>query len=344
MSRRRAVLIAALFAALAAGLFVRLDSAAMWRSSEERCFAVVAEMVRSGDWLLPRLNGAPRLQKPPLFYWAGAAAAELAGGHSLWTLRSVSAVAALALAAAVFAAGRSLGDFRTGALAAAVLGATALFYDRGRTGDAEMLLALLVFAALAVFERLWRTRDARLLPVLALLVGLGFLTKATAALLGIFAPIAVWLALHDGLRLALRPAVLGWGLVAVAIGLSWYAAILWRVPGSAGLLGELLLSPFGVQVGTDARHLRELWYYWPRFPAVTAPAGLLLPWLAYEAWKQHFFRDEPRLRFFATSFAALLLAWTFIPQKQVHYLLPLAPLQALVAARVLEQRFFAARA
>jgi len=343
VSPRRVALTLALFAAIAAGLFVHLDRGEMGRASEQRCFTVVSEMLRSGDWLVPRFEGALRLQKPPLFYWAGASAAALAGEQSLWTLRAVSAVAALALAACVFAVGRSFGDSRAGLLCTAVLGATWFFYDRGRTGDAEMLLALFVFAALAVFERLWRTRDARLLPALALLLGLGFLTKATAALLGVLAPIAVWLVLQRSTRLALRPAVLGWGLVAAAIGLSWYGAILARVPGSGALFSELLLSPFGVQVERDARHLRELWYYWPRFPLVTAPAGLLLPWLVYEGWRQRFWRSDPRLQFFAVSFVTLLVAWTFIPQKQMHYLLVLAPLQAIVAGRVIEQRFFAAR-
>ncbi|HKC50812.1 MAG TPA: hypothetical protein VKF60_08470, partial [Myxococcota bacterium] len=186
--------------------------------------------------------------------------------------------------------------------------------------------------------------DSRLLPALALLLGLGFLTKATAALLAILAPIAVWLVMHDSVRLALRPAVIVWGLVAAAVGLSWYAAILALVPGSGAMFSALLLSPFGVQVGGDARHLRELWYYWPRFPVVTAPAGLLLPWLVYEGWRRRFWRDDARLRFFATSFVTLLLAWTLIPQKQMHYLLPLVPLQAVVAGRLLEQRLFDARA
>src|SRR3990172_7845800 len=31
------------------------------------------EMVRSGDWLVPTLDGIPRLQKPPLVYWLTAA-------------------------------------------------------------------------------------------------------------------------------------------------------------------------------------------------------------------------------------------------------------------------------
>jgi 4-amino-4-deoxy-L-arabinose transferase-like glycosyltransferase len=333
--------VAALFAAIAAGLFVELDREKMWRSSEERCYAVVGEMLSSGDWLLPRLNGAVRLQKPPLFYWAAAATAELAGGLSLWTLRSVSALAALGLGALVFGAGVSLGGFRTGMLATGMLGASLLFYDRGRTGDAEMLLALLVFAALVLFERLWRTRDSRLAPVLALAVGLAFLTKATAALLSILAPIVLWLTVRDSLRLTLRPAALLWSGVALAIGVSWYVVILASVPDAAETFASFLVSPFGIRAGNDARHLRELWYYWPRFPISSAPTGLLLPWLAYEAYRQHFFRDQPSVQFWALGFVAALIGWTFVPAKQMHYLLPLVPMQALVAARVIEQRFFA---
>src|SRR5262245_15953233 len=100
-------------------------------------------MVDSGDWLVPRFEGLVRLQKPPLFDWTAAALAELAGGHSRLTLRSVSAASALALALAVFAVGRSLGGFSAGLCSTAVLAGCALFWNRGRIGDAEMLLALL---------------------------------------------------------------------------------------------------------------------------------------------------------------------------------------------------------
>jgi 4-amino-4-deoxy-L-arabinose transferase-like glycosyltransferase len=342
-ARRRWISIG-LFAVIAAGLFVRLGGDPLERSSEERCFAVVGEMVRSGDWLVPRLDGAPRLQKPPLYYWAGALAASLSGGPSLLSLRSVSAVAGLALALSVFLVAGSLGDFSTAACSSAALATTALFYVRGRVGDAEMLLTLLVFLALAVFERLWRTRERRLLPLLAVFVGLGFLTKATAALLCVATPIALWLALHKSLHLALRPVVLGWGLVAAAIGLSWYAVILLHVPGSVELFRAYLFGPLGTQAGTDATHLREIYYYWPRFPIVAAPAGLLLPWIAWEAWRQRLFRGDPSLQFFALAFVSLLAAWSLVPSKQVHYLLPLVPLQALVLGRLAAARFFAAPA
>ena len=35
--------------------------------------SVAAEMERSGDWLVPRLNGVEHLEKPPLATWAMAA-------------------------------------------------------------------------------------------------------------------------------------------------------------------------------------------------------------------------------------------------------------------------------
>jgi len=340
VTRGRLALRVALFTGIALGLFVGLGSDRVWRSSEERCVKVVAEMVRSGDWLVPRLDGAPRLQKPPLFYWAGALAAEFAGGPSALAVRSVSALSALALAAAVWFAGRALGSARTADVCTFTLAACALFFVRGRVGDAEMLLSLLVFLALAVFARLWRTRDARLLPALATLVGLAFLAKATAALLSIFAPVLVWLALERSLRLALRPAVLAWSLVALAIGLSWYAAIVWLVPEAAEALRAFVVAPLGKQAGSDATHLRGVLYYLPRFPLEVLPAGVLLPWLVWEAWRKRLWHDDPGVRFWAVAFLAQLLGWSLVPSKQIHYLLPSVPVYALVAGRALEARVF----
>ena len=345
MTRARLGLTVALFGAIAAGLFLGLPGDKLWRSSEERCVGVVQAMLETGDWLVPHLDGVPRLQKPPLFYWLGALAAELTGLPVLTALRSVSALAALALAGAVFAFGHSLGGFPTAWASTLALGATAFYYMRGRVGDAEMLLALLVFLALVTFERLWRTRDRRLLPVLSVLVGLGFLVKATAALLCILAPIACWLALERRISLAWKPAVIGWGLVALAIGISWYAAILWLVPNAGELFRQYLVGPMGMHAsGRDATHLRELWYYWPRFPVQTAPAGLGVLWLAWEGWKTRFWREDPRMRFLAVAFLALISAWSLVPSKQIHYLLPMVPLQAAMLGRVAVQRLWKERA
>jgi 4-amino-4-deoxy-L-arabinose transferase-like glycosyltransferase len=244
----------------------------------------------------------------------------------------------------VFAVGRTLGGFSAAFWSAFALAANSLFFVRGRIGDAEMLLALVSFLALAAFESLWRTRDRRLLPVLAGLVGLAFLCKATAGLLNVFAPILAWLALQRSPRLVLRPAVLGWALAALALSLSWYAAILWRVPGAMDLFREYLIGPLGVHAsGRDATHMRSFFYYWPRFPLLTAVTGLVLPWLLWEAWRTRFFAQDPRARFLALAFVSLITAWSFVPSKQMHYLLPMAPLQALLVGKLAVERWRAFR-
>src|SRR5574344_3034723 len=46
---------------------------------EGRYAGVAWEMLRSGDWLTPTLNGLPFFHKPPLFYWLSGAALWLLG-------------------------------------------------------------------------------------------------------------------------------------------------------------------------------------------------------------------------------------------------------------------------
>jgi len=41
----------------------------MWSPDEGRYSEVAREMVVSGDYITPRLNGVKFFDKPPLFYW-----------------------------------------------------------------------------------------------------------------------------------------------------------------------------------------------------------------------------------------------------------------------------------
>ena len=52
-------------------------------STEPREAGVAAEMLQSGDFLLPSLNGEPFLEKPPLSYWLQAASIDAFGYQAL---------------------------------------------------------------------------------------------------------------------------------------------------------------------------------------------------------------------------------------------------------------------
>ena len=68
--RRDVVLLVLLFGVLFAW---RLGSAPLVNPDEGRYAEVPREMLASGDWVTPRLNGVPYFEKPPLVYWAVAA-------------------------------------------------------------------------------------------------------------------------------------------------------------------------------------------------------------------------------------------------------------------------------
>src|SRR6476660_6603620 len=53
---------------------------------EGRYSEISREMAASGDWVTPRLNGLKYFEKPPLQYWATAAAYRI-GGERAWTSR-----------------------------------------------------------------------------------------------------------------------------------------------------------------------------------------------------------------------------------------------------------------
>jgi 4-amino-4-deoxy-L-arabinose transferase-like glycosyltransferase len=68
---------------------------------EGRYVGVAWEMVRSGDWLTPTLNGLPYFHKPPLFYWLTAVSIKAFGTVDLaMRLASMLAAALIAFAGA----------------------------------------------------------------------------------------------------------------------------------------------------------------------------------------------------------------------------------------------------
>ncbi|MEK0435232.1 MAG: hypothetical protein RL369_1281, partial [Pseudomonadota bacterium] len=75
---------------------------------EGRYVGVAWEMVRSGDWLTPTLNGLPYFHKPPLFYWLTAIAIKCFGTVDL-AMRLASMLAAALVA---FAGARLLSRWR----------------------------------------------------------------------------------------------------------------------------------------------------------------------------------------------------------------------------------------
>ncbi len=66
--------------------FCGLEWRALFSPDEGRYADIAREMLQSGDWVTPRLNGLKYFEKPPLQYWATAVAFALFGADE-WTAR-----------------------------------------------------------------------------------------------------------------------------------------------------------------------------------------------------------------------------------------------------------------
>src|SRR5207344_999778 len=106
-----------LFAIIAILWFVNLDSRRLVHPDEGRYAEIAREMVASGDWVTPRLNGLKYFEKPPLQYWITALAYRAFGVHE-WTARLWPALAGLVTVAAAGVTGTILGGPALGAFAA----------------------------------------------------------------------------------------------------------------------------------------------------------------------------------------------------------------------------------
>ena len=195
----------ALFAALAPALgWLELSN-----GIEQLHAATVLEIRRTGNWLVPTLNGRERINKPPLPAWMSAAAVtdrtmELVSSLSradrdvgfarlAWETRWPIALAGCLMLVAVFDLGATLASRRVGLAAAIVAGTSLLFLRYVRLGSTDVPLALWVATANAMLARALFRRQLWLGIVGAgAALGLAFMCKGPVALLQTLVPLGVW--------------------------------------------------------------------------------------------------------------------------------------------------------
>jgi 4-amino-4-deoxy-L-arabinose transferase-like glycosyltransferase len=127
-----------------------LASRPLFNPDEGRYAEIPREMQSGGDWIIPHLNGLDYIEKPPLQYWATAAAYRILG-VSEFSARLYTALTALATVALIgFLAGRLWGA-GAGWRAAAVLCGMFMFVVLGQLMTLDMSLTFWMTASLAGF-------------------------------------------------------------------------------------------------------------------------------------------------------------------------------------------------
>ena len=303
-------------------------------SDEGRYSEIPRYMAQSGDWITPRLNGIKYFEKPPLQYWATAAAYNVFGEHH-WTARLWPALTGFLGILVIFHAGSRLYGRTAGLYAALVLGSSLLYtlmahiltLDMGLTFFLTLALAGLLLAldprADAKANRLW-------MHVAWTGCALAVLSKG---LIGVVLPVAVfvlYMLVKRDFALARRLHPISGGLLFLAIGAPWFIAVSLANPE----FPQFFFIHEHLQRYTTTIHQRyQPWYYF--IPILLIG---IMPWLAtlFDALIGAFRRNRSG-GFDPTLF---LLLWTgFIfaffslsGSKLPSYILPIFPALALIIA------------
>jgi 4-amino-4-deoxy-L-arabinose transferase-like glycosyltransferase len=309
----------------------------LYKPDEGRYAEIPREMVASGDWLTPRLNGFKYFEKPPLQYWASAAAFKVFG-VSDWAARLWTGLAALAGVFMVLAAGNRLFTPPAGGFAAAILASSPLYVLLGQVNTLDMSVTLFLSAAMFAFA-LAQGEAAE--PNARRRWMLAFWAACAAAvlskgLIGIVLPlgaVALYVLLRRDWTLLRRLELVRGGLVFLAIAAPWFVAV--------SLANPEFASFFFVQEHwlrfTTQMHRRDhpVWFFVPVL------AVGLWPWLlAVIAGLFAALRPLPAKTFSPALFLAVwvLVVFAFFSgsgSKLPPYVLPLVPALAALAGEAL---------
>lgn len=310
---------------------------------EPRYVQIGRTMLKSGDWITPRLGGFHWFEKPVALYWMVASSFAIFG-FSEWAARLGPALCGLGCAALLWGMVRPTNE-KAARLCAAVAASSAglLAFSHGATFD--IVLTFCLTLALAAWWRAQIETDAKRARLyLALFwvgVGLSFLSKGLIAFILPALTLAFYAALCalTGQKSERLKVGLHWGLpLSLLVGAIWYGPVIWAN-------GMEFVNIFFVQhhfarfTSDKFKHHQPFWFYGGILPL------LLLPWTPF--WLMAMWRTRRDLNS-KTPRSRLLVfawAWTLAPlaffslsgSKLPGYILPALPGACLVVGLFLQE-------
>jgi 4-amino-4-deoxy-L-arabinose transferase-like glycosyltransferase len=337
---------------LAATFFVATAPTLSWlefaSGMENLVVATSLEIRRTEHWLLPELEGEPRVAKPPLAAWISAATIRCATDIALdssdpeiraaayrrlaWELRWPGLAASCLMLLGIFDLGRTVAGARGGLLAMAVAGSTLYFFRFGRQATTDVQLALWASVANAALARFCLRRVTwRAALVAGAALGLGMMSKGPVVLLQTLLPVAIFMLWQRANlpRLRVAPIVVMFALMLV-VGLSWYVWVLVQYPETwSRWMIELSRAGPANRSGNVLSYASLFLYMMPWTPLFVH--GLI--WTGMEV------RSRERRERWTLVFVLIVVpvaVMSFFPDRKERYLLPLLGPCAVLTARSLE--------
>ena len=333
--------------ALAVVWLVTIQLRPMMDPDEGRYAEIPREMVTTGNWVTPRLDGLKYFEKPALQYWATAAIYSVVG-LSNWSSRLWTVMLGFACLPLIYAWVARLYDRRS-AVAAVVLLAMSPYF--GAIGHLDLLDAGFTFWMCGTVFAFARGQcspprsgaERGWMLVCWALAALAVLSKGIV----VFVLAGGTLIAYSVLERDLRP----WRRMHFAVGVPlflalsapWFVLVSLRNPDFAQYF--FIHEHFQRFLTTEAKRIEPWWYFLALFVAGALPWLVPLVRALPAAWRGSALEDQFKPLKFLLIFSALTLAFfSMSGSKLATYIMPIfPPLAALTGVAVAARPGFLSR-
>jgi hypothetical protein len=301
----------------------------LWRPDEPRVAGICAEMARTGDYIVPRLNGAPFLEYPPLYYVAGAVCGKILGPGSDIPYRLCSLFFSLLTLGIVFRLMVTRLGIKAGMLAAGILASSWGFFRVSRWIIVDIALVFGVTLSMYAYIRLITTSRARYAILFGLGLGLSFLTKGLVGPAIIAAAVLADMIRQKSIAILWRSRPILVLTCALIPSLPWVIG-LYEQGGWPFMREVIIVNNFmrfaGTPEGAALGHQQGAIFYWDGMLRHMLPWTLLfIPAIIMSVRR---YREDPFLSWIIGPLVLLSLSAT----KRGVYLVPLCPAAACMIA------------
>ena len=311
--------------------FLFLGNRPLWDVDEGMHAATSKDMILSGDWITPQLNGENFYDKPVLFNWL-VAISLLVFGFTEFAARLPAAVLGTGSVLVTYFLGRRLFSPTVGFLGGVILATGVEFIILSRVVVHDIALTLFVTLALTFFYRGFTDTSRRKSVWLLFYAALGLAVLAKGPI-GVLLPgliIFLFLVIKRRLNI-IRDMQLGWGiLIFLAVAAPWYVLIMLKNNDYAGYF--FIQQNLAYFFSGESRHPRPFYYYFPILMGGFFPWSLFLPAALFRALRRGFGKTEDGTLFLMLWFGAVFLFFSTASSKLSTYILPLFPAISLLTA------------
>src|SRR5260370_15438449 len=163
--------------------FFNLGARVLSTNDEARFPLLARDILSQGHWLLPRLDGIPHLNKPPLHAWLIALASWPTGAVTPWTACVPSVLAGLAVVGATYWIAQRLFDRETALVAGLTVLTTQGVFVFARVPMPDMTFCAALTGALAAYVAAEGEGRRWALVTFYGVIGIAFWTKGPPGLL-----------------------------------------------------------------------------------------------------------------------------------------------------------------